>query len=203
MFLKDLSVIEHALNLLGIGKFKNTQTGALSGGTKRKLSVACTLINNPDLFILDEPTCGLDPSSRVQMKKIYEVLQKDEKIVLVATHTIEECLALQAGVTFLSKGQVKFQSADVSASLAAFNQTVSITVLKNSIPEKLEDFCESLAIKIARKTSSNEITIEIPTSKTTAVQLWELLLELKENKQVDSFHFSSPDLQQLFLNILQ
>ena len=196
-------MIEHALNLLGIGKFKNTQTGALSGGTKRKLSVACTLINNPDLFILDEPTCGLDPSSRVQMKKIYEVLQKDEKTVLVATHTIEECLALQAGVTFLSKGQVKFQSADVSASLAAFSQSVSITASNHCIPKKLTDFCRSLNAKMSRKEASNEITVEIPTTKTAAVQFWELLLELKEEKQVDNFHFSSPDLQKLFLNILQ
>ena len=196
-------MIEHALDLLGIGKFTNTQTGALSGGTKRKLSVACTLINNPDLFILDEPTCGLDPSSRVQMKKIYEVLQKDEKTVLVATHTIEECLALQAGVTFLSKGQVKFQSADVSASLAAFNQTASISASNHCIPKKLTEFCRSTNAKLYRKEASNEITVEVPTTKTASVQFWELLLELKKDKQVDNFHFSSLDLQKLFLNILQ
>ena len=55
-----MEVIDYALDLLGIGKFKDYQTKNLSGGTKRKLSVACTLINDPDVFILDEPTVRYD-----------------------------------------------------------------------------------------------------------------------------------------------
>ena len=136
------------------------------------------------------------------MKKIYEVLQNDEKIVLVATHTIEECRALRAGVTFLSRGQVKFQSADVSAFLdSQFEQKVSVNLGKSKIlPDELNDFCKLSKTGISLK-EQNEFILEVPANFT--VKLWSLLDALQRNRKIKDFEFHIPDLQKLFLDVLK
>ena len=134
------------------------------------------------------------------MKKIYEVLQNDNKIVLVATHTIEECLALRAGVTFLSKGEVKFQSSDVSSSLSQFDQKISIIGNSNSLPNEIKDFCRfNRQIKIMKKES--QFILESPSN--LILELWELLVDLQQKQEIKHFEFSSPDLQKLFLTVLK
>lgn len=54
-------VVESKIIQLNLQKYKHTESGTLSGGNKRKLSVACALIGNPPLLFLDEPSTGMDP----------------------------------------------------------------------------------------------------------------------------------------------
>ncbi|VDK57474.1 unnamed protein product, partial [Cylicostephanus goldi] len=55
-------VVDFLLEIFGISQYADTKSQALSGGTKRKLSMAQALIGDPDLLLLDEPTTGMDPT---------------------------------------------------------------------------------------------------------------------------------------------
>lgn len=62
----------------------------LSGGNKRKLSIALALLGNPDILIFDEPTSGLDPLSRRNIWKILEGIKKTDSTVILTTHHLDE-----------------------------------------------------------------------------------------------------------------
>ena len=62
----------------------------LSGGQKQRLAVATALVGDPELIFLDEPTTGLDPSSRRELWEIIENFKADGKTVLITTHYMEE-----------------------------------------------------------------------------------------------------------------
>ena len=84
--------IRHLLDATGLAPFPHRPAGKLSGGMKQKLSLCCSLVHDPDLLILDEPTTGVDPLARRQFWSLVDSLRADrpELSVIVATAYIEE-----------------------------------------------------------------------------------------------------------------
>ena len=80
------------------------QTKYLSGGMKQKLAVCCALAHNPNLLLLDEPTTGIDPFSRLLLWEELRSLQKSGMTILVSTHYLEEA-AIADRVLFIHEGQ--------------------------------------------------------------------------------------------------
>jgi len=78
------------LESMGLADFAGRQAQHLSGGMKQKLMLASTLMHEPDLLLLDEPTTGVDPLSRREFWRIIADLQAAEKTVLVATPYMDE-----------------------------------------------------------------------------------------------------------------
>jgi len=97
--------IKQLLKATGLAPFPDRPAGKLSGGMKQKLSLCCTLIHDPDLLILDEPTTGVDPLSRQQFWRLIEGIraQRPSLTVLVSTAYMEEAehfdhvIAIDAG----------------------------------------------------------------------------------------------------------
>jgi len=79
------------LEMTGLAPYTRRRAGALSGGMKQKLGLACALIKSPRMLLLDEPTVGVDPVSRRELWKIvYELVEKDGIGVLVSTAYLDE-----------------------------------------------------------------------------------------------------------------
>jgi ribosome-dependent ATPase len=97
--------IKRLLKATGLAPFPDRPAGKLSGGMKQKLSLCCTLIHDPDLLILDEPTTGVDPLSRQQFWGLIEGIraQRPSLTVLVSTAYMDEAerfdqvIAIDAG----------------------------------------------------------------------------------------------------------
>jgi len=78
----------------------------LSGGFQRRLAIALSLINNPELLILDEPTTGLDPAVRLAMWSRVRDLRAAGKTILLTTHYMDEAQRLCDRVAIISGGKV-------------------------------------------------------------------------------------------------
>ena len=97
--------IDALLRSTGLGPFADRPAGKLSGGMKQKLGLCCSLIHDPDLLILDEPTTGVDPLSRRQFWDLIDQIRADRPgmSVMVATAYMEEAerfdwlMAMDAG----------------------------------------------------------------------------------------------------------
>lgn len=77
--------------LFELKNIKNQQLGKLSGGQRRKVDIARSIIHKPEILILDEPTTGLDPRTRKKIWTIIEKLRKDYKMtIFLTTHYMEE-----------------------------------------------------------------------------------------------------------------
>jgi len=84
--------IQRLLDATGLAPFRDRPAGKLSGGMKQKLGLCCSLVHDPDLLILDEPTTGVDPLSRRQFWSLVEALRAERPgmTVIVATAYMEE-----------------------------------------------------------------------------------------------------------------
>jgi len=82
---------DRLLSMTDLAKYTKRRAGALSGGMKQKLGLACALIKSPELLLLDEPTVGVDPISRRELWKIvYELVEQDNIGVFVSTAYLDE-----------------------------------------------------------------------------------------------------------------
>jgi len=81
---------ERYLGFSNLLPFLDRQAGNLSGGMKQKLGLACVLVHEPQLLILDEPTNGVDPVSRMEFWDILKQMQKNGMTILVSTAYLDE-----------------------------------------------------------------------------------------------------------------
>lgn len=86
----DKASIGRALELVDLHDRKGTPAMHLSGGMRRRLSLACTLVHEPDVLFLDEPTVGVDPALRVQFWAHFRRLAAGGTTILVASHVMDE-----------------------------------------------------------------------------------------------------------------
>jgi ABC-2 type transport system ATP-binding protein len=82
--------IKENMTLVNLSDFTNQLVSTYSGGMKRRLSLAITLLSNPDLLILDESTVGIDPSLRLDIWKQLRLLADSKKAIIITTHVMDE-----------------------------------------------------------------------------------------------------------------
>jgi ABC-type multidrug transport system ATPase subunit len=98
--------VERFLGAAGLREKADWLPSALSGGMRRRLSVACAMIGGPSVAILDEPTTGLDPMSRRGIWDAVDGLKAGGGCCLLTTHMMEEAEALCTGVIVLAEGKL-------------------------------------------------------------------------------------------------
>jgi ABC-2 type transport system ATP-binding protein len=82
--------VDDALALVELGDRRGTIAGALSGGLRRRLSLACALVHRPPILFLDEPTVGVDPQLRVQFWGHFRSLADAGTTIVVSSHVMDE-----------------------------------------------------------------------------------------------------------------
>jgi ABC-2 type transport system ATP-binding protein len=98
--------IGEALALVGLSERAHDRVKNYSGGMKRRLNLACALLHDPRILLLDEPTVGVDPQSRNAIFDNLEVLKSRGKTLLYTTHYMEEAERLCDRVVIIDHGQV-------------------------------------------------------------------------------------------------
>jgi ABC-2 type transport system ATP-binding protein len=95
-----------ALQLVGLADRPRELVKTFSGGMKRRLNLACALLHDPDVILLDEPTVGVDPQSRNAIFDNIEALKRQGKTLLYTTHYMEEAERLCDRIVIMDRGQV-------------------------------------------------------------------------------------------------
>jgi len=105
---RDVAVrrINELLTYFGLNDKRDTPVDDLSGGMKRKLSVARSLINDPKILIMDEPTTGLDPSARRQIWDTIIKLRSEGKTIILTTHYMDEAQELCDRIALVFGGRI-------------------------------------------------------------------------------------------------
>ena len=99
--------IDYLSSTLRLDKFINNLTGELSSGQKNRVSLAKSLINDPSVLLLDEPTASLDPETGNFIRSFLESYTKQKKVsILLASHNMEEVKRLCSTVMMMKNGKI-------------------------------------------------------------------------------------------------
>ncbi|MDO8939056.1 MAG: ATP-binding cassette domain-containing protein [Methylicorpusculum sp.] len=163
---------EKLLTMTRLDKFRDRPMKNLSGGMKQKLGLVCTLIHNPELVILDEPTTGVDPVSRRDFWAILaELLREQGTTALVSTAYMDEAarfhrLSLMYNGQVLADGEpdaICQQAQGCMVELTSESQTEALGKLKSHYPQleaigtKIRVFVDNLALDEATSTVSGHL----------------------------------------------
>ena len=136
----DRAVAE-ALASVGLADRVSSRFGDLSGGMRRRVGVAQALLGAPGAVVLDEPTVGLDPVQRAELRDLISTLARDHAVI-VSTHLAEDVAAVAERVVILADGSEVFQGTVASLAERGGHSTVSsesvergfLSVLREQVP---------------------------------------------------------------------
>lgn len=101
----ETSRIDEIIELTGLTPEAHKKIEQLSKGFRQRVGLACALLHNPDVLILDEPTTGLDPNQLVEIRSLIKTIGK-EKTVFLSTHIMQEVEAMCDRVIIINKGEI-------------------------------------------------------------------------------------------------
>jgi len=104
-----LQKVDEWLDKVGLFDVRERDANKLSGGMKRRLGIAQTLIGNPKIVIVDEPTTGLDPEERIRFRNILSEISQQDVIIILSTHIVGDISSVCNNLALLNSGQVAFQ----------------------------------------------------------------------------------------------
>lgn len=105
-FFERSRTVDEVLDVVQLQEKRRAWVSKLSGGQLQRLSVACALVNYPDLLFLDEPTTGLDPQSRRKLWELVLEFKREGGTVLMTTHYMEEAERLCDRVAIVDQGVI-------------------------------------------------------------------------------------------------
>nr|WP_290123546.1 ABC transporter ATP-binding protein [Liquorilactobacillus satsumensis] len=125
-----------ALRYVALEKNAKEKAENFSGGMKRRLNIACALVHEPELIIMDEPTVGIDPQSRNFILGVIETLNKKGITIIYSTHYMEEVERISNKIAIIDHGKLIACGSEAELiNLVTNTQNFSIEVL---YPEKVE-----------------------------------------------------------------
>lgn len=131
--------LEGLIERLELQNFLHSPVGGLSGGEKRRLSLACALVGRPRLLVLDEPTTGLDVEARIQLWKEIQNFAAEGGSVLLSTHDLNEVSHIAHRAVIVDKGQVLFDGAVEEITRSLSFKTVRLRSVKAPVSSWAED----------------------------------------------------------------
>lgn len=100
------SDVAKTMLLANIDNVKNQKIETLSKGYKRRVGFALSLLGNPPILLLDEPTDGLDPNQKAQMLGLIKEMSQD-KTIIISTHLLDEAEEISSRILIMDKGRIK------------------------------------------------------------------------------------------------
>jgi len=180
---------DELIDRVGLGEKMNSIYKTLSGGTKQRVGIAISLINEPELLFLDEPTAGLDPQARRETWNLIKKLKEQGKTIFLTTHYMEEAQELSDRILIIIEGKI-VAGGSPNELIENYGGNKSV-ILKNCNKKILEDRGIKYETGI-----ENQIQIIFDNNE----QLFNILSAVTDDPNVE-IEIKKPNLDEAFLNL--
>ncbi|KAM9548914.1 glucosylceramide transporter ABCA12-like [Guaruba guarouba] len=202
--------VKRTLKETGLYSHRHKLAGSLSGGMKRKLSIAIALLGGSRVVILDEPTTGVDPCSR---RSIWEIISKNKKgrTIILSTHHLDEAEVLSDRIAFLEHGGLRCcGSPFYLKEMFGDGYHLTLTKKKNMVEE-----CDTTAVTsliqshlpeaYLKEDIGGELVYVLPPFKSTVSGAYQALLRALDTSLSDlhlgCYGISNTTVEEVFLNL--
>jgi ABC-2 type transport system ATP-binding protein len=193
------SRIASALEYMGLSERKNDLAKHFSGGMMRRLEIAQALVNRPKVMILDEPSLGLDPSSKKQICSYIKKVNKEFRTtVLITTHDMMEADELCDEIAIMNAGKISIIGAPSELKRSVGGEVITITLPKETPLEKAMSVSIPSVLGAIVSNESGTIKIICENGERAIPRLLEYF-EKSKNLSVDSISLSKPTLDDAFM----
>ena len=189
-------VVADVIDLLDLTSKRDDFVNGLSRGMKQRLCLAKTLVHDPPVLILDEPSSGLDPRARIEVKALLKELRRMGKTILISSHILTELADCCTSIGIIERGKLLMQGPieEVYHRIHG-NRIVFVKVLDNV----------ELALSVIRSAAQtrdvhadgNQITVEMAADDEQVASLLERLVAT--GVRVQSFAEKEPTLEDVFM----
>lgn len=187
------------IDALNLKKELNTVADHLSGGFKRRLNLAITIMNNPGAVFLDEPTPGIDPQNRRFLWEYISNLKTENRSVILTDHYLDEAEKLADYVVIIDNGNVIAQGTvkELKTKYGS-GDLVLIKFMEDTKESDLENFLQKLK-KSNPESQLFDNTISINTSHPIDTMKYALQEVEKGGLKYEEFQLKEPTLEDIFL----
>jgi ABC-type multidrug transport system ATPase subunit len=140
-----------------------------SGGMIRRIGIAQALLNDPRVFILDEPTVGLDPAERVRFREVIASLQ-GERLVILSTHIITDVEVMATDLVLLNQGQILWNGTPAALLHDAASAAWDVTLDPATFERVRSTFQVSQAIRRSKQVETRLVSATQPHPEAVQVE---------------------------------
>ncbi|NBI30704.1 ABC transporter ATP-binding protein [Chengkuizengella marina] len=196
---KDLkNKVNEALQFVGLTDRQNERPEKFSGGMKRRLNIACAIVHQPKLIIMDEPTVGIDPQSRNHILESVKKLNEMGSTIIYTSHYMEEIESICTRVGIIDSGRL-IALGSVQELKDQNKQDEKITLFVDHIPS--EAIFELDVHPQIKEVTATEQTIEIFINSSQTYLQDILFILSKHDVKIQTLQREEPNLESLFLSL--
>jgi ABC-2 type transport system ATP-binding protein len=185
------------LDRLQLSEKRDAYYSRLSGGQKQRLAVALALVNDPQVLFLDEPTAGLDPQARLEIRNLVEELRSERRTILLTTHYIEEAERLCDRVAIIDEGRI----IAIGAPREIQSRTAGRSIIEIECDRPLNGAVPCFAGDDTLSLSENRCSLAVA-SREPARALVELVKWIdQQGAGLSDIHLKRPTLEDVFIEL--
>jgi ABC-2 type transport system ATP-binding protein len=186
--LKTVSLYEHRQRIAGV----------YSGGMKQRLSLAASLMSNPRILFMDEPTTGLDPQSRIAMRELTKQLNKQGMTIVYTTHDMEEAEKICDRITIMDNGRIAADgtSEELKRMIADYH---TIEVELEVVPKEIIAELKKLPYIVSVEQAGDLISLKVKGREGVFYKLSDFFH--RKNQKVIEIRFKEPTLEDVFIHL--
>jgi len=160
--------VEKVLNLTDLQDVGDRRLRTFSGGMYQRVGIAQSLVNDPELLVVDEPTVGLDPEARVRFRNVLSGIGSD-RVVILSTHIVPDIEATANTVALLSSGRLLDHTTPEALVAAAEGRVYECTVQRDELEELQDEYQVSSTIQRPDGIEARLIAADPPTADARTV----------------------------------
>ncbi|MEM7164501.1 MAG: ABC transporter ATP-binding protein [Planctomycetota bacterium] len=190
--------IDDVIELTDLGVRRDSYCETLSKGMRQRLLLAKTLVHDPEVLILDEPTSGMDPQARIEFRNVIKTLAKMGKTTIISSHILSDLASFCTSVGIMEKGQMR-----VSGTISELQDALHVrSEIEVSVVPGDHDPIDVLrgqdGVSRARRVDG-AVIFGFDGSDERRAEILALLV--RSGIKVTDFHERRSDLEQIFLQV--